>query len=137
MIFSSEVIKMSVKDLRKKKKMTQAELAKATGVSASAVSSWECGARFPRQSTFAALCRVLDCRPNDIYLDNAAADDTDMSEKTAAPVPEMCTTDDAVMHELRGIISQLPFGKKIELIRIASQLLYMDSGMPLEKDGLA
>ncbi len=121
---------MSVKELRKRKQMTQAQLAKATGVSASAVSSWECGARFPRQSTFAALCRVLDCHPNDIYFDGG---DTLSVHTQPPPVPPMPDSDDdAFMFELRGIIAQLSFGKKIELIRLASRLLYED--VPAEKE---
>ena len=54
-----EHIGQKIKDLRKKADMTQDRLADYLGVSAQAVSKWECGIATPDLSLIAPLCRVL------------------------------------------------------------------------------
>ena len=47
---------------RKKKSMTQAELAKAIGVTARSVQNYEMGARYPKRDILAKICKVLGVR---------------------------------------------------------------------------
>ncbi|MBQ4193831.1 MAG: helix-turn-helix transcriptional regulator, partial [Clostridia bacterium] len=56
-----EHIGQKIKDLRKKADLTQDRLADYLGVSAQAVSKWECGIATPDLSLIAPLCRVLGC----------------------------------------------------------------------------
>jgi transcriptional regulator with XRE-family HTH domain len=61
----SEVIKMnvvntSIKDLRKKKNMTQDELAEKLKVTRQAVSNWETGKTQPDIETLTQLAEVFD-----------------------------------------------------------------------------
>lgn len=50
-----------IKDLRKKKGMTQETLAKQLGVTISAVCFWETGKRFPRKEMLDKLCGLFGC----------------------------------------------------------------------------
>lgn len=51
---------------RKKKKLTQIELAEKIGVSNSAVSKWETGNGMPDYSVFSNLCKTLDITVNEL-----------------------------------------------------------------------
>ena len=46
--------------------MTQAEVAKACGVSQGSVASWEKGITFPRPSKIGVVAFVLGCKPDDL-----------------------------------------------------------------------
>ena len=61
-----EVIQLNLAALRKKKGLTQAELAAAVGVSTSAVGNWEAGLRRPRYDTLLRLASVLDVTIDDL-----------------------------------------------------------------------
>ena len=61
-----EHIGQKIKDLRKKADMTQDRLADYLGVSAQAVSKWECGIATPDLSLIAPLCRVLGCSADEL-----------------------------------------------------------------------
>ncbi|MGE0494382.1 MAG: helix-turn-helix domain-containing protein [Vulcanimicrobiota bacterium] len=51
----------TISDLRKKKGLTQVELAEKLGVHQSHITRWESDRVRPRQSTLANLAEVLDC----------------------------------------------------------------------------
>ena len=55
-----------IKDLRKKADMTQDRLADYLGISAQAVSKWECDISTPDLSLIAPLCRVLGCTSDEL-----------------------------------------------------------------------
>jgi transcriptional regulator with XRE-family HTH domain len=55
-----------LKELRIKAKLTQAELARKLNVTQSAVSAWEKGDKFPRKDRLRALCKLLDCKVDDL-----------------------------------------------------------------------
>ena len=61
-----EHIGQRIKDLRKKADMTQDRLADYLGVSAQAVSKWECGIAAPDLSLIAPLCKVLGCTSDEL-----------------------------------------------------------------------
>lgn len=58
---------MSLKELRKSKKITQKELSEAIGVSQSAISHIENGKRLPSMKTAQALSDELDCTIDDLF----------------------------------------------------------------------
>ena len=59
-------IGQKIKDLRKKADLTQDRLADYLGVSAQAVSKWECDISTPDLSLIAPLCRVLGCTSDEL-----------------------------------------------------------------------
>lgn len=56
-----ELLGKMIKERRKKKKMTQEELAEKVGVSAKQISSYENGHQYPPMDMLFKLCKVLDC----------------------------------------------------------------------------
>ena len=63
-----EVSQVNIAALRKKRGLTQAELAAAVGVSTSAVGNWEAGLRRPRYETLLRLASVLGVTIDDLLL---------------------------------------------------------------------
>ena len=61
-----EVIQLNLAALRKRKGLTQAELAAAVGVSTSAVGNWEAGLRRPRYESLLRLASVLGVTIDDL-----------------------------------------------------------------------
>jgi len=55
-----------IKKSRKKKKITQGELAKMLGKTKNVISNWERGDNKPDADTILSLCRILDTTPNSI-----------------------------------------------------------------------
>lgn len=55
-----------IQELRKEKKLTQAELAKQIAVSEKTISKWECGNGFPDSSLILPLCDALDITANEL-----------------------------------------------------------------------
>ena len=57
---------MKIRELRERKGMTQAELAKAVNVSKATACQWESGLRRPSLVNLLALANVLECTIDDI-----------------------------------------------------------------------
>lgn len=57
---------MSLKDLREKRGMTQAQLADRLNVTPGAVSLWESGKSRPLRKYWADLCRILACTAEEL-----------------------------------------------------------------------
>lgn len=55
-----------LKQKRKERGMTLLQLANAIGVRQAAISLWERGKRFPRKDTLLVLCKIFDCRLDDL-----------------------------------------------------------------------
>jgi transcriptional regulator with XRE-family HTH domain len=57
-----------LKELRERKNITQAELARQLGLSVDSISRWECGRHMPRLylSQAKELLRILDCTLEEI-----------------------------------------------------------------------
>lgn len=51
-----------LKNARKNKRLTQAELAEKTGVSMRCIQNYELGARYPKRDILARICEVLGVR---------------------------------------------------------------------------
>ena len=60
-------IGMKIKELRKKKDMTQEKLAEYLNVSFQAVSKWETGAASPDISMIVPLARLLDVTTDELF----------------------------------------------------------------------
>lgn len=54
------------KEVRIKANLTQVEVARKLNVTQSAVSAWEKGQKFPRKETLQALCKLYNCKVDDL-----------------------------------------------------------------------
>ena len=75
-----EHIGQRIKDLRKKADLTQDRLADYLGVSAQAVSKWECDISTPDLSLIPPLCRVLGCTSDELLGIDPTEDDEGAKE---------------------------------------------------------
>ncbi|MBQ7214763.1 MAG: helix-turn-helix transcriptional regulator [Synergistaceae bacterium] len=57
---------MNIKELRKKRGITQEELSERIGVHENTIRLWEKGTREPRSSDIAKLCEVLGCTESEL-----------------------------------------------------------------------
>ncbi len=74
-----ENIQKNISFYRKKLKMTQKELAEVLGITAAAISSWECGNNSPDIDTLCAICNALNVGLYEIC--GISADNTGMSSE--------------------------------------------------------
>ena len=65
---NQERIGKFIADCRKKKKLTQEELAQKLGITAKAVSKWECGRGLPDVSLYKDLCNILGITLNEFFI---------------------------------------------------------------------
>ncbi len=63
---NQEVIGKFIADCRKRKKITQSELAEKLGITDRAISNWENGKNMPDLSLFKPLCEILDITINEL-----------------------------------------------------------------------
>lgn len=56
----------NLRNLRKKKKISQENLAEKVGVSRQSVSKWECGDAYPNMDNIFKLCDIFHCKINDL-----------------------------------------------------------------------
>ena len=60
----------NLKELRKIKKISQEELAERVGVSRQSVSKWETGDAYPEMNNILMLCKIFNCKINDLLSNN-------------------------------------------------------------------
>ena len=72
-----------IKEQRKSKNLTQAELAEKIMVSEKTISKWECGNGFPETSLMLPLCKELDITANEL-LSGKKLDEKEYKEKAEA-----------------------------------------------------
>ena len=60
----------NLKKLRKRKNISQEELANKVCVSRQSVSKWECGESYPTMENILALCSIFHCKVNDLVYEN-------------------------------------------------------------------
>ena len=63
---NQECIGKFIANCRKEQKLTQEELAEKLGITAKAVSKWECGKGLPDPSIMLELCKILKITVNDL-----------------------------------------------------------------------
>lgn len=56
----------NLKELRKIKKLSQEDLAERVGVSRQSVSKWETGDAYPEMNNILMLCKIFNCKINDL-----------------------------------------------------------------------
>ena len=66
----------SLRELRRRRLLTQKELAERVGVRHQSVQYWEAGQRYPRPAQQRRLCEALDATPEELLaaLDQSAAE---------------------------------------------------------------
>lgn len=60
----------NLKKIRKKKNLSQEDLAEKVGVSRQSVSKWETGDAYPEMNNLLELCKIFKCQINDLVNDN-------------------------------------------------------------------
>ncbi len=60
----------NLKKIRKSKKMSQEQLAEKVNVSRQSVSKWETGEAYPEMNNILELCKIFDCKINDLVHDD-------------------------------------------------------------------
>ena len=56
----------NLRNLRKSKNLSQEDLSERVGVSRQSVSKWESGAAYPEMNNLLILCKIFNCRINDL-----------------------------------------------------------------------
>lgn len=56
----------NLRNLRKSKKLSQEELSERVGVSRQSVSKWESGVAYPEMNNLLILCKIFNCKINDL-----------------------------------------------------------------------
>ena len=56
----------NLKNLRKIKKLSQERLSEKVGVSRQSISKWECGESYPEMDNILILCKIFNCKLNDL-----------------------------------------------------------------------
>ena len=56
----------NLKNLRKIKKLSQEKLSEKVGVSRQSISKWECGEAYPEMDNILILCKIFNCKLNDL-----------------------------------------------------------------------
>ena len=64
---NQEKIGKFIAEVRKKKNLTQQELADKLGLTYKAVSKWECGKGLPDVSLYKEICKILDISLNEFF----------------------------------------------------------------------
>ncbi|MDY0277174.1 MAG: helix-turn-helix transcriptional regulator [Acholeplasma sp.] len=58
---------LKLKELRKRAKMTQYDVAKQVGITQAHYSRWENGLYLPDANQILQLCNIFGCTPNDLF----------------------------------------------------------------------
>ena len=56
----------NLRNLRKVKNLSQEKLAEKVGVSRQSISKWECGESYPEMDNILILCKIFNCKLNDL-----------------------------------------------------------------------
>ncbi len=67
-MMTSDECSMRIKEYRKAKGMTQAELAEQMGVGRTTVTMWESGGSLPYAGQLPKLARVLNCKIDELFV---------------------------------------------------------------------
>lgn len=98
-----------LKDLRKKKKISQAQLAKELGVTQQTVCMWERGRRRPPISTISSIADLFDVKPSFLI---GNRDDSSVSESSVKAAKEHAEKDDRELEHLTCQLTQLSYDSR-------------------------
>lgn len=82
----------TIKMYRSKTKLSQLELGKALGVTAQAVSKWECGTSEPNSETILKMCEMFGITPDEM-----------LGFESGKQPPSPAAIDDAISDMLKGL----------------------------------
>ena len=99
----------NLKLIRKKKKMSQEQLAEKVNVSRQSVSKWENGEAYPEMNNILELCKIFNCKLNDLV----HADMSDISSLDEEIVMNVVKFNDKKQQEVKGICNVIEMIGKI------------------------
>ncbi len=112
----------TIRHFRKRKGLTQAELATALGVTPSAVTMWENGDREPNIATIRKLCEVLGCTADELIAEPMDSDTLAVKEWREALDPVRKR-----MAELQRV--KLDTDNELKAIQMALQKMLLGGNM--------
>jgi len=96
----------NLKKLRKKKKLSQDDLAEKVNVSRQSVSKWENGDAYPEMNNILELCKIFNCKINDLVNDEIKDFDS-MDEEIKMKVAKLKKEKQEKMKGLSKVISTI------------------------------
>lgn len=131
----------SLKELRERASMSQAELADLVGVRYQLVSDWERGVYTPRPSNVRKLCRALSCKREELEFN--IPDPNPLAGVSCLPVDDRQMERDAMIQRIKELEAQVKtgttmLGDLVKMVeeseaRIDSQQEYIDKLVDLLK----
>lgn len=112
-------IGLQIKNMRKKRGLTQNELAEKLGVTASVISQYETGVRNPKNATIERIAAVLDCS----YGFEAVFSDVAQGSQDIGQLPEVSGCDEL---ELVNFFRKLNDTGKQEALKRIRELAELD-----------
>ncbi len=94
----------NLKNLRKLKNISQEELGERVGVSRQSVSKWESGAAYPEMTNILILCKIFNCKINDL-LSEKIEDFDSFDEEVKMNVVKFASVKQKKMKTLTKILS--------------------------------
>ena len=94
----------NLKTIRKDKKMSQEQLAEKVNVSRQSVSKWETGEAYPEMNNILELCKIFNCKINDL-IHSDMSDISSLDEEIIMNVVKFNETKQTQVKSLSNVIS--------------------------------
>ena len=115
----------NLKKIRKNKKMSQEELAEKVNVSRQSVSKWETGDAYPEMNNILELCKIFNCRINDL-VHSDMSDISSLDEEIIMNVVKFNEKKQNQVKNLSNVISLIgKIGSIVLMVAIPFVLLFM------------
>ena len=125
----------NLQNLRKKKNMTQDELAEKLQVSRQAVSKWESGSGYPETEKIISICDIFNCSMDELIKEKISLDENDnydlIMSKSAKQVAIAVTLILLGVSVFLTIVGFVPDVEQYSLIGICAILLGVAFAVPL------
>ena len=96
----------NLRQIRKSKKMSQEQLAEKVNVTRQSVSKWENGEAYPEMNNILELCKIFDCKLNDL-VHTDMADISSLDEEIVMNVVKFNEKKQKEMKNLSNVISSI------------------------------
>ena len=115
----------NLKLIRKKKKMSQEQLAEKVNVSRQSVSKWENGEAYPEMNNILELCKIFNCKLNDL-VHTDMSDISSLDEQIVMSVVKFNEKKQKQMKSLSNVIEMIgKIGSIVLMVAIPFILLVM------------
>ena len=115
----------NLKTIRKNKKMSQEELAEKVNVSRQSVSKWETGESYPEMNNILELCKIFNCKLNDL-VHTDMTDISSLDEEIIMNVVKFNEEKQKQVKSLSNVISIIAkIGKIVLMVAIPFVVLMM------------